>query len=681
MIDLWFQKLTLPKLVWALLQGRGSPIRVFAEASTKLAAGALKILNVDVHIFVAEMGIQDENGEVLRYRVEASLSRIANLLCTRIENFNTRLPGEYRDHSDNWMRILRAHFIGHATDPIRYLSYATNYYRTLPDGEPQPEKVIANFSMRFLGRFVANEFVPESKIPFSISAWGSWLTLLFFYPFPGMIGHVLFGALRASIRGKPRQNISPTAISKGIVLEQYHSRILETYPESGHLYWHKFSGIDPDRVVMYCNRATDPINENTQQIISKEGFGWVDGNDPLRHLRFPLLTLFKSFCQLSRFFPYRWTETGVWYWISMFQFSLFLEAYRSFARTNHVRALHQHHEETSRSLLVALAVGMEGGLYFWNRWSIHPFPTARGGSGFADIIFSRGPFEEAIFSSSGYKYKHHLQVGSFWTPPLNQTDYDLAKKIRERLAPSVNLAVTLFDSSFGANSHHTEASVRKFVIDLLTAAQEHSDWGILIKAKSVGTQDILQTPGIEEIVESLTLENRIVILDRTTPVSVAGLAGDATACYSINSAGLFAAMATTEKYLMCDLPGLAHHPMKSGGENTLVFSNTANLVTGLEALQKGDQNIGNFGPWQTQLDPFGDNLGNARIGKVIGGYIKDRDQGIGHDKAVQHSIAEFVAEWGEEYATSWDSEAKNPEHKDWLLSAQKMNFEAFRSSS
>ena len=53
----------------------------------------------------------------------------------------------------------------------------------------------------------------------------------------------------------------------------------------------------------------------------------------------------------------------------------------------------------------------EEGIFIWNHWSVDHFPISYFNSGFADLVFSWGKYNDGYFNCHDYKYDHMVQTG------------------------------------------------------------------------------------------------------------------------------------------------------------------------------------------------------------------------------------------------------------------------------
>jgi len=672
-MDCWFQKLTLWQLVWAWLRHFGGITRIFVETASPGAAMTARLLSLKIQHVSVELGTPTKRG-TLRYAVEANLNRMARMLDADLSSYIERLPAQDRPYQEEWRRILRAHFLAHAMPCVRFLCFVDNHYAvqegTAGNG---PEGQVGVFvRCRFLPDLIARGFRGRSGRKLAVQASASLAGRLGNFPLPGIIVFGFLQALKASMARRLTRNVDAGAVTDGVVLEQYNRHVVTQYPEGGHLFWHQGSQIPHRQVVLYFNRLTDPISADAVKTVEDLGFGWADGKDALRHLSHPFSAALRRLFSMPGLFPRRLRAFDFWVWEMTFFLGLYVLAYRQFARELNVKVLHQHHEELPSALALALAVRMEGGAFFWNRWSSHAFPVARGGCGFADVVFSPGPLEDGIYNVTGYRYRYLLQAGRIWVPARTADDKTNAVELRAALPKNVDFVMTVFDSSYGANTHHAEESVVRFYEAVFAAMNDNPNWGILLKPKSDATSAILETPALKTGFEALKEEGRLHILDRYISIDVAARAGDVTLCYSLNSAGIFSAATVGARTVFCDLPRVLCHPFYySGALNRICFTDPETMMAEIATLSSDPESpVGDMSPWMDLIVKFRDDAGNDRVGAVFGDYLRARTAGGDHAEALKASVDTYAAKWGEDAVSSNTYVQWHAGNSYWYRSAQ-----------
>ena len=66
--------------------------------------------------------------------------------------------------------------------------------------------------------------------------------------------------------------------------------------------------------------------------------------------------------------------------------------------------VHQHQECWPEPLSLALATRLEGGIFVWNHWSVDHYPVSYFNTGFADLVFSWGEYNDGYFNCHFYSY-------------------------------------------------------------------------------------------------------------------------------------------------------------------------------------------------------------------------------------------------------------------------------------
>jgi hypothetical protein len=675
----WFERLSVPRLLWALWLGRNKRLEVSAgsiSAASSHLAGLARLAGLDLVLRqeTVEFGLVDSQGYNLRYQVEKACAHLGNRLIEELGPLESALPAAYRNRVDEWCRILRAHFVAHASGPMVFLYNAV----CRETQRPQGRDAVIYVSAQFLSRFMASNAPLPQGASLQIRSWPSLAELFAYAPLPGLIGFAILEILRAWRAGPAEIVVDPAALQKGTALEQYTDGILARYPEGGHLFWHQASGLASDRVVMLTNRTGMPLTEDRRKLFRKHRFGWVDGHNPCCFFPSPLRDGMSAFLGALALVPLSLRRIDWWRWLQVAHFAVILEAYRHLARRLNVIQLHQCDEQSGRALLLVLAVRMEGGMFFWNHWSVSHFPVAREGCGMADLLLAWGDYDKGLRTALGFDYSWVVKTGPLVARPLSQEFRQSAPLIRAKLSPGVTFAITLFDGSHGPGCHQPTWTLVDFLKDIFAGLQERPSWGLLLKPKDQRSLALLEEPEIVPLRQALQREGRLEVLDPLVQPTEAAQAADACVSYSINTAGLLAGLVVGKPSLHCDVAGMRGHFLyHSGCGGKILFPDVPAILSALEAIEKGAAGIGDTRSVAPLFNEFEDEFGNARAGKLIGDYIAGRDRGLKRDQALEHAVQNYAKTHGADFVASVAEARAGAASRAWSELLARQGFEIY----
>ena len=126
-------------------------------------------------------------------------------------------------------------------------------------------------------------------------------------------------------------------------------------------------------------------------------------------LESPLKVLINSFKDVQKFKSFTPHEIDIW--ITQINYIFLINCFREVFKKYKCKIIHQHKEFLPKTLVMALAIRMEKGVFVWNHWSVDHFPVSYFHWGFADIIFSWGQYNDGYFNSHNFSYKYLFQTG------------------------------------------------------------------------------------------------------------------------------------------------------------------------------------------------------------------------------------------------------------------------------
>jgi hypothetical protein len=317
----------------------------------------------------------------------------------------------------------------------------------------------------------------------------------------------------------------------------------------------------------------------------------------------------------------------------------------------------------------SLAARQEGAIFVWGFWSVIPFLLSWYDHAVADLIQAWGDFDMGMVNTLSFDYRYGIIAGSLGYDGALPDDQERAEAFRAQLTAKPRFVITLFDNSHirvgqGCyNSTERCAHYYRVVLDLVAA---NPDWGCLIKSKNADLRDFVEYPELQKMLDGLQQQGRAYVLPKTVKPSLALLAGDAAACFPVNSAGFLAALATGRPVVHFDLTRMTMHPIIcEGGEGKIVFFDAEALSKALVSISRGEGIYGDTSPWQHLLDPFRDGMGRRRSGKVMGDYVAARDRGLPADDALREAVQTHADTYGDAFVSTRCAPHDGPGDRLW----------------
>ncbi|MBL7074369.1 hypothetical protein ISS37_03910 [candidate division KSB1 bacterium] len=617
---------------------------------------------------------KDAHGRALIYKVEQGAAILAERFFGEYLAQMEWLPDGYDEYKDEWKRIVKSSLTMVARESLKYLFIIANMYDTHQIDRSGIKQIIIYLNQSVVSRFMERFFQIPINIPSSIRTIPNYKYNLMFYPIPGKLIQLFFQIFIGCMKnGKNLHYISEQAVKNGVFIEEYHRSIFSRYPLAGHLFWFSESNLPPERVILYFDRPDSPCDTKARQEVESYGFGWLDMDNPWRHVRSPVRILSSCFFNVRKSFLKSRMEISIWLWVFLFYHSLLLECFREIYRTYNVKMMHQHQEWWPSSLVRALAIRMEGGKSVWFFWSVTQYPFGYFNSGFADLVLSWGPLNDGFINAHDFSYRYLVRIGRIAADGFDDEVRRDARAIRKRFSPDTSFVITIFDSSHSNDPgfHQSTASMLTFYDNLLSSAQQRSHWGILIKSKGDFFNRLPLSHRFYSAFEQLTAQGRCILLDGQNLVSRAAFAGDVAVCYNINSAGVLAALCN-KPVLHWDICGALDHPLyQAGGEGGIIFKTYDEVLNALLRIEEGDSVCGNHDQWLGLVDEFRDEMGNQRAAELIDGYMMRRDQGMDQNTALRKSVEAFSRRWGQDKVSTMDCVQPHLGNDLWLKVIEK----------
>ena len=652
---IWFEKLTLIKCLWIFTQIK--KIKIFYISSSPLAGILIKFFP-NVKYIQLEAGILDKNGKALRYKIEKGTYKYV----LKIYNFlslDDYLPKGVMLFKDEWSRVFKSDL------DFLIKKKLTNIYIIIE--QYKANSLNKDIEVSYVGEPFRFDDIFYKLLNEDINKI-NFMTFLDPFAWSKRIIQLLkfFGSVVYSWVYKFSRFDYHNHEKKAHIFEEHIFNIFDRYPYAGHLFWFESSKIDPNDLVLYFDRADQRINTNIVKKIGERKMHSLNMRHPVINVENPLKILINTFKDVQRFKSFTFQEIDIW--LTQINYIFLTNCFREVFRKYKCKIIHQHQEFWPKTLVMALAIRMEKGVFVWNHWSVDNFPISYFHWGFADIIFSWGELNDGYFNSHDFSYKYLFQTGLI-SADGNYND-DREKKINHQFSSDLNLVINILDSTYGPSSQSSFDSVIYFYKEMLTMVYNNKKWAAIIKSKGKTFENIIKNKQINNYVNLLKNENRIVILPPHVKVSTSAKMSDISVSYGINSAGVIAALSGS-KSIYWDLIGSVEHPLYYlKKKNSLIFKTINEVAQALEKFVLGDQKIGNHDDCLYLFDAFRDDNGRKRAGQIMSRLFLNFNNNLELQESFNQIKKEFENKWGKNFVYEF---CKGDNHKGNQLWQQVQN--------
>lgn len=652
MQHLWFRLLDRRALRQVRRAVRQGPVQVFADIVAAEAEQTLRRAPLPdgvLHVMPMCIASEDVHGRTLHARAD-ELIAIAVAQAVGPEG-DEWLPQSQKPWAAEWRRMHAMLIYEQAKLIADFLAFVERAYEV---GEIEPPGALVVDVGYHVGAFA---FVAPGKppplhlpFPFSIEGRSPGVLLVAAYRLFRLAVLALLTPLRLLRRAPPERRIA--AGGKSIVLVEYDTGARPRMPLGHAQDWLDSCDLPAEQVVFYFDRSDSPLDDAARQDLARRGYGWIDYAVPTWHVRSPFVALLCCLPDLLSAMPAPWRRAQVRRWGVLARFLPAVRWRREFLRSSGAVAVYQHAEFNPIQVVLNLACRQEGVAFIWSFHSVlFFFEYMR--YAFVDLLLAWGPLDLGFADVVGFDYRYAATTGALGTDGTEPEDRVRAAELRAQLTGNPRFVITLFDSTYDARHiHHSAERCAEFYKIVLRLMRENQDWGCVIKSKGNSYAHLPQEAGLQDVVAEMQAMGRCLVLPFLTKPSLAGLVGDAVACYSINSAGFQAAIGTGRPALHFDPNHLTMHPLAAAGEGKIVFRNAESFAAALRAVAAGDKRVGDLTPWAHLIDPFGDGLGRRRSGEVIRDYVLARDRGLDRDVALREAVTAYAVRHREALATT-----------------------------
>jgi hypothetical protein len=656
-ILVWERLTIFRSLLSFFRQIRKPELKVFYVEITPFASRLMNLLKFKVlnaklfhNVDLGGVSRKDQSGTALRYKTE-ELSWLV------VEDFlvdKTLSVKAYRSEEDCWRRIVHSWYVMKVRKKTELLFLLKNY---LLEIYPEVEKKIVFDSFPLFHNWI--KFMPVTN---SIKLF-QWPSLFLIFSPILILGKVFLSWLHAYIMPIPTKTNIQSTDRRPKIFEEHAPTIFSRYPIAGHLFWYPPSGISPERVVLFFDRSDSHCCQESIEKVESKKFTWLDMTS--KRL-FPVSGKVLLTAAFGVILPKRIKKEFLYLYALQIYLVFIVEWYRNIIRKYNVRVVHQNQECWPSPLSLALATRLEDGIFVWNHLSVDHYPVSYFNTGFADLVFSWGEYNDGYFNSHNFKYRYLVQTGLIAGENITPYDEILGKELRNKFAKKVDFVITLFDSSHRLDSiNSTTEMMIQFYKQILNLILENETWGVLIKSKGISFQKIENLEMIQKPLRKLISEKRCVIPKLNARVIPACHAADISLCFDINSAGFITGLAG-KPAIYWDISGGFEHPLYQLNINdNIIFQNYDEIKKTLVRFKDGNKIIGNHEKFLSMIDPFGDGRGSERAGRVIAAFLEGLDAGKTRDQSLKDAIDGFARKWGQDKVTVFGQRKDHEGNRVW----------------
>jgi len=649
---LWFKKINLFHLPLIAKIRAFNKVIIYTETISTPALYILKLFffidtNKQLVFLKYQVGRNDSDGRALFYKSQYYSKKIVNQIIDENKIDISDFPNCYSKYVQYWEKIIKSRCIMTSLELVKFINVIENYCENKKLSENYRINIFYPTSHMIKEIFDKYKNMTASKI--SLICMFNFKYHLIYSPIPGIIILNFIKSIITLFIKAGRKNISDDAIRIGTIFEEYAGNIMmERYPDFSHLFWYKYSGIAPERVVLYFDRRDTPFNNKDKSIIEKYGFSWIDLGNQFNQIKNPLKLFFRSTKYSNFAFPNRLNEFEIWKWTIIFEHIIELEIKRELYQIFNVKMVHQHQEWWPKTIVNSLAIKMENGIFVSNLWSITSFPQLWFCTGISDVIFTWGDFQVGFLNSHNFESNYMIKTGLICGDHISTESINNFKDLNANINKSVNYVIGCFDSSFGseyANSKKTFISFYQKIIDII---YENKKMALIIKPKKHDLLSILKTENdLYEKFKKLLSDKRVIIINPIESMSYAAYFSDLTVSYGITTAGCISIL-MNKPNIFINLSGNKYHPLfYQDGWSNLIIDSLDDLEDKIENIRSNENNNYINNKMIDMIDTYNDGLGNKRAGEFIKSFINNIDLGENKELAFENAIMKYKVKWGE----------------------------------
>ena len=606
-----------------------------------------KIFKFNISKFSIENTKRDINGCSLIHLKEIFLYQI-------IDNFlsiNLRNEKIYNFENDYWKKLIGSYYNNKLSNTIEKILIINNKIKEKRFQEYSEYEFAVNSFPNY--NFFRKKIKKITKIKIS-----RLFNIKILDPFPLRMFQIIYCTIISKIFflfRKRNLNIKPK------VYEKLINNIFDRYPNSGHLFWHKYSEIPNEQVVLFNDNKLSIPKKNEINKIRSMGFVYKN-----------LLKETNSNISISNFLKVltKVIRNNRLYEFDFMMIKIYLiwriESYRAIIIENNVKIVHQYEEFSPEALSKCLALKLENGVFFWNHWSVNSRLRSGYFFSFSDVILSWGKNDLDFYKTQQTNYDAIFLTGLIAGDNLGDKEKSNCNM------PNTKYKICLFDTSHSVNGiHSTTDMIKEFYLKIFNFISDKKDYGLIIKPKNINSfNDISLVPELKKVIDKYKSDKRIVILDSSVSPSKAAKMCDLCISFDLNTAGYIAALTDT-KSIFINISKMIINPLYDKLKNKkMCFSSLDEFFTffknnkNLNSINLFDENLKNY------IDSFMDNNSTLRSGEIIKYIFRYLCEG--------KSTSESIILAGDLYKKKWGNHSfikqSNHEESSWNNSKIK-NFE------
>ena len=430
-----------------------------------------------------------------------------------------------------------------------------------------------------------------------------------------------------------------------------------------YLFWFYKSEINPENILIYVPDAKFELSDREVSNIKKANFNIIycptritrrrNVNVPIYQCSFKVVSLlFQYLKQLIKIYIYASGRFAKEQWKILALLLVQLPYWEDFFTKNNIKIKFRFHDIFSVRDIAAKLSGVITLSYHYSNHSelsvLH--------QDICDIFFVWGKRHQQCFSTENSAIKYLIQTGYMF-------DYTFAPKKRESIAirgsfmkQNVSFIVGIFSENI---SFYLRKAQLEFYKKILDFAVQHPDVGIVVKPKK--ENDEMSLRSVEElnnVIEMLELQGRIIFLDRMKYPVEAGFASDiVVGTIPDSTAGLECALAGIPMVIYdCTHSGeKSHHLYNIGGYNKIIFGDIQYLLSAIDNIRKRPGSKPGFADWSFALnitDPFRDGKANQRVAGYIKTLLLASNNGLSKGEVIEAANRAYAEEYGSDRVTS-----------------------------
>lgn len=611
---IWFEKLGFLEIIFLLVRGKFSKIEIHYDEH-QISPFNLRFVNrlnqskrCDFFFYPAQLSLnkKDSDGSALMYHVHENLDRCLEAFCK-----------QYLLKEADWFKkMTKCYLADMLLHAVTFITMVESRMIDLSYGEH--ELVI----IRHPTNVLIIDFYQNKGICIKQSLAIKWYLKTYKPIF--MFAKILFYQFFCH-----KTKTSIDAIGPAIWVE-YHfaeatNRRLNTWTD--HV---KANGFD---MVYYMDRHDSPVSKEAISTCEKYQFKWVD----IINLYKSAHLCFNDYVEIIiAVFRLDLSKPAWFYWYKL-HFLVLLKSFCSIYNHFQVKLLFQHRSVSWIQGIQARALELSGGIMLGYSWSNYIWDLETIALTPQHVYFVWGKSNFDYIQNKGLTSKYIVPSGLLVTTACASDEIDSFCK-------NLDLSFSFFDSSVAYNIHQSPETLSEFYVTMLNLLESNPKWGGIVKSKNMDIDSFSVLPDGATIVSKMTRlvdQKKLLVCDPwVSPLTVAAYT-DLTICYSINSAGIIAALCGS-RVVHWDCSGWLLYPIYHDKDQQVVYSSLPDLLEAVLNAAAGRKNIGDFSPWRKCHNYFDDCLGPQRMGAFVQSFMKDVIETKNSEHSLQFAVEKYI---------------------------------------